>query len=72
MANKLMDILNDDTKLKRLNTQLNEPTNQNSINVPKVVEPVKKKHNKTLGTSIINSPMFPSFLIGTCNYQYLT
>ena len=34
---------------KRLDIQLNEQTNQNSIKVPKVV--------KTLGTSEINSPM---------------
>ena len=29
--------------VKRLVTQLNEPTNQNSIKVPKFVEPSKKK-----------------------------
>ena len=28
---------------KRLDTQLNEPTNQNWIKVPKVVKPTKKK-----------------------------
>ena len=48
MADKLMYnyILNDNTQnfvdfnewLKRLDTQLNEPTNQNSRNVPKVKE----------------------------------
>ena len=30
-------------RLQRLDTQLNEPTNQNSIKVPKVVEPTNKK-----------------------------
>ena len=29
--------------LKRLDTQLNEPTNQNSIEVPKVGKPTNKK-----------------------------
>ena len=41
--------------LKRLDTHLNEPTNQNSVNVPKVV---KLMNNKTFGTSVINSPIF--------------
>ena len=48
-----MYIPNDDTQnyplyrlqllLKRLNTQLNEITNQNSVKVPKVVEPKNGK-----------------------------
>ena len=47
MADKLIHIPNDDTQnyyfvdynkwLKRLDTQLNEPTNQNSLKVAKVV-----------------------------------
>ena len=40
MAYKLMYIPNDDTPsvvVKRLDTQLNEPTNQKSINVHKVI-----------------------------------
>ena len=49
--------------LKRLDTQSNEPTNQNSIEVPKVVNLMYKKHYyKTLGTSVMNSPLSPSFL----------
>ena len=32
-----------DNWLKRLDFQLNEPTNQNLIKVPKVVEPTNKK-----------------------------
>ena len=64
MADKLKHIPNDDTHdtpsvdynwwLKRLVTELNEPTHQSLIKVPKVVEPTNKK---TLGTSVINSPM---------------
>ena len=29
--------------LKRLDTQLNKPTNQNLLKVPKVVKPINKK-----------------------------
>ena len=29
--------------LKRMDTQLNEPTNKNSIKVPKVVKPINEK-----------------------------
>ena len=53
MTNKLMYIPNANTKitpyvnnnqrLKRLETQLNKPTNQNSVKVPKVVKPKNKK-----------------------------
>ncbi len=53
MVDKLMYIHNDDTKiilcvdynllLKRLDTHINEPTNQNSIKVPKVIKQQKKK-----------------------------
>ena len=53
MANKLMYIPYDDTQnypfcrlklmVERLDTQLNEQINQNSIKVPKVVKPKSKK-----------------------------
>ena len=52
MANKLMYIPNDyeittfvDNRqfFKRLDTQLNEPTNPNSLKVPKIVRPTNKK-----------------------------
>ena len=53
MVDKLMYILNGDRQnsssidynlwLKRLDTQLNELINQNSIIVPKVVKPTNKK-----------------------------
>ena len=45
--------------LKRLDTQLNETTNQNSIKVAKVDKPT---NNKNFGTSVINIPMSPSLL----------
>ena len=42
--------------LKRLDTQLCEPNNQNLIKVPKVINSTNKKTNyNTLGTSVINS-----------------
>ena len=65
MADKLMFIkitpVDYTQWLKRLDTQLNEPTNQNSIKVPKVVKLTNKKHYyKTLGASdVINSPLSP-------------
>ena len=53
MANKLMYIPNVHTQitltvvynywLKRLDTQLNKPTNQNPLKVPKVVKSTNKK-----------------------------
>ena len=46
--------------LKRLNTQLDKSTNQKLIKVPK--ERIRKHYQNTLGTSLINSPLSPSFL----------
>ena len=43
--------------LNRLNIQLNQPTNQSSIEVPKVV---KSTNKNTLRTSVINSRMPPN------------
>ena len=49
--------------LKRLDAQLNEPTNQNLIKVSKVVKAKEKKRfYKTLRTRVINSPMPSSSL----------
>ena len=49
--------------LKSLNFQLNEFTIQKSSKVLKVVKPkFKKMLSKTLGTSVVNSPLSPSFL----------
>ena len=59
MSDKLMYIPNNDTQNNpfcSLDTQLDEPTNKNSINVPKVVMLTNtKNYYKTLGTSVINS-----------------
>ena len=75
MANKLMYILNDVTQnypccvdcnqwLKRLDTQLNKPTNHNPF--PKIVKPTnKKRYTKTLGTSVINSPLSTLSLVAS-------
>ena len=53
MAGKLMYIHNDDPQnyplcrlqleLKRLDTQVNKPPNQNVMEVPKIVKPINKK-----------------------------
>ena len=43
-----------------------EPTNPNLIKSPKVDE-LRKRYFKTLGTSVINSPMSPPF---TANYTH--
>ena len=46
-----------------MDTNLNEPTNQNSIKVPIVVgQQIRKRHHKTLGTSVITNPMSPPSL----------
>ena len=46
--------------VETLDTQINQPTNQNAIKVSKVVKPSnKKQYHKTLGTSVINSPISP-------------
>ena len=68
MTNKLMYIPNENKQnypfyrlksvVKTLDTQFNEPTNQNS-------RKVKLTNRKTLlETSVINSPMNPPFLCG--------
>ena len=42
--------------LKRLETQFNEPTNQNSIKAPKLlIQRIIKRNYKTFGTSVINN-----------------
>ncbi len=70
MADKLMLFPNNNTQncpfcisqllVETLDTQLNKPTNQNSLKVPNVVKPTnKKRYYKTLETSVINSPLAP-------------
>ena len=43
MKNKITSSLDYNYWFKSLDTQLNDPTNQNSIKVPKIVEPTNKK-----------------------------
>ena len=65
MADKVMFIPNVDTQHYTfcrvqlgVETRLNEPTNQNSRKVPKVVGPInKKRYFTTFVTSVINCPM---------------
>ena len=43
MIHKIAPTVDYNLWLKRLDTQLNEPSNQDSIKVPKVVKPMNKK-----------------------------
>ena len=63
MADKLMYIL----------TQLNKATNQNSLKVPKVIKPTKKKNViiKKMGTSVISSLLASFSDFKTVMYKYL-
>ena len=47
MIHKITPYVNDNQILKVLDTQLNEPTNQNSIKVTKVVQPTNKNQSNT-------------------------
>ena len=65
MADKLMYILNELTRTYLFcRLQLNKPTNQNSMKVPKFVKPTNKKMlSKKLGTSFkinLNVPSLPA------------
>ena len=71
MADNLIFIFNDNTQIypfcrlklavETLYTQLNESTNQKS---PKLLRKrIKKRYYKTLGTSVINNPLFPSSMV---------
>ena len=50
-------------------TQLNEPTNTNSIKVPKIVNPMHKQtlNLKTLGTEVLNRTMSQPSLAIYCH-----
>ena len=52
-----------------MDTELKEPTTQNSIKIPKVVKPTNKPpDNKIFGTRALNSPMsLPSLIFATKN-----
>ena len=78
-----MYIPNDDTQvtncvdymcrlwLKRLNTELDQPTNQNSIKVPKLLgQRIRKRYHKTLGTSVM-SPTYPECTLYSVRYIYM-
>ena len=65
MVDKLLHILNDKRQnypfwrlqlvVHTLDTQLNEPNNQNSIKVPKLLcQRIRNRFHKTLETSVIN------------------
>ena len=43
ITNKTTPSVDNNLWLKRIDTQLNEPTNQNAIKVPKFVKPTNKK-----------------------------
>ena len=63
MIHKILSPVDYNYWLERLETQLNESTNQNSLKVPRVVKPTNKKTLlKKLGTSVINSPLSPTSL----------
>ena len=49
MIHKIIHSVDYNYWLERLNTQLNEPTDPNSIKVSKVVEPTNKKPLKLWG-----------------------
>ena len=68
MADEFMYIPYNDTHnypfLKRLETQLNETTNLNSLKSPMLLSQQRRKRwCKTLGTSIINSQLSPTSLV---------
>ena len=72
MTDKFMYIPNDNTQIalsveyykwfKRLDTQVNEQTNQNSLKVPSKLKD-KKRYYKSLGTHVMKSPMSPLSLL---------
>ena len=61
MTQKITHSVNCHYWLKHLDTQLNESTNQ--IQVLKLVQPMKSRNCKTLGTSVINNKMSSLSLI---------
>ena len=63
IIHKIIPFVDYNSWLKRLDTQLIELSNQNSVKVSKVIELTnKKRYHQTLGTSVINSPMSPPSL----------
>ena len=73
MANKLMYIPNDPVVVveTKLNTQLNELTNYNSLESPKLSnQRVIKRYYKTLGTSVVTAHCPLSLAISVTSYSY--
>ena len=63
MTHKITPSVDLNQWLKRLNTQLNKPINQNSLTSPKLLsQRMRKRYCKTLGTDVINSPLLPCSL----------
>ena len=59
MIHKITPSLGSNYWLERLDTKLKEPTNQYSKKVPEVIKlTFEKYYYKTLGTSVINNPMY--------------
>ena len=55
IVNKITAFIDYNQWLKRLETQLDEPTNQNSLKLQRLISQQLRKHYfKTLGTSVIN------------------
>ena len=55
MIHKITPSIDENLWLKSLNIELNEPANQNSLKSTKSTN--KKCYYKTLGTSVLNSPL---------------
>ena len=83
MIHKIAPSVDYNQLLKRLDTQLNEPANQNSLKVPKVVKPMNKKtFLQDFGNKCNKQPNIPSLageeyiilveLIRLCEYQFKT
>ncbi len=53
--------------VERLDTQLHEPTNQNSIKDWLLSQQIRKHYYKTLWTGVINNPVSPPSLVYTCS-----
>ncbi len=64
MKHKIFNSVSYQKWLRRLNTELYEPTNQNS-SFKFLSQRNSKRYYKTLGNSVINNPMSSPFLILT-------
>ena len=62
MTHKIPTAVDYNLLLKRLDNQLNEPTNQNSKSPKLLSQRIRKHYYKTFGICVLNSPMSPPFL----------